>query len=60
MGALEMAYQGPTLAVEAESVRVAYAGGTAAIDIDVYENPNEYFGVAGRGNLPMPTAGAPF
>lgn len=33
MGALEMAYQGPTLAVEAESVRVAYAGGTAAIDI---------------------------
>ena len=33
MGALEIAYQGPTLAVEAESVRVAYAGGTAAIDI---------------------------
>lgn len=32
-GALEIAYQGPTLAVEAESVRVAYAGGTAAIDI---------------------------
>ena len=33
MGALEIAYQGPTLAVEAESVRVAYAGGTAPIDI---------------------------
>jgi biotin-dependent carboxylase-like uncharacterized protein len=33
MGALEIAYQGPTLAVEAESIRVAYAGGTAAIDI---------------------------
>ena len=33
MGALEIAYQGPTLAVEAESVRVAFAGGTAPIDI---------------------------
>jgi len=33
MGALEIAYQGPTLAVEAESVRIAYAGGTAPIDI---------------------------
>ena len=32
-GALEIAYQGPTLAVEAESTRVAYAGGTAAIEI---------------------------
>ena len=32
-GALEIAYQGPTLAVEAESIRIAYAGGTAAIDI---------------------------
>jgi biotin-dependent carboxylase-like uncharacterized protein len=32
-GALEIAYQGPTLAVEAESIRVAYAGGTAAIEI---------------------------
>lgn len=33
MGALEVAYQGPTIAIEAESVRVAYAGGTAPIDI---------------------------
>jgi biotin-dependent carboxylase-like uncharacterized protein len=33
MGALEIAYQGPTLAVEAESIRIAYAGGNAAIDI---------------------------
>lgn len=33
MGALEIAYHGPTLAVEAESIRIAYAGGTAAIDI---------------------------
>ena len=33
VGALEIAYQGPTLEVEADSVRVAYAGGTAALDI---------------------------
>ena len=33
MGALEIAYQGPTLAVEADSVRIAAAGGQAAIDI---------------------------
>ncbi len=33
MGALEMAYQGPTLTVEADSVRIAVAGGQAAIDI---------------------------
>ena len=32
-GALEIAYQGPTLAVEAESVRVAFAGGSAPVDI---------------------------
>ena len=32
-GALEIAYQGPTLAVEADSVRVAFAGGSAPIDI---------------------------
>ena len=31
--ALEIAYQGPTLAVEADSVRIALAGGRAAIDI---------------------------
>jgi biotin-dependent carboxylase-like uncharacterized protein len=33
MAALEIAYQGPTLAVEAESVRIALAGGTAPIEI---------------------------
>ena len=33
MGALEIAYQGPTLAVEADSVRIAVAGGRAPIDI---------------------------
>jgi biotin-dependent carboxylase-like uncharacterized protein len=33
LGALEIAYQGPTLLVEADSVRVAYAGTSAAIDI---------------------------
>jgi biotin-dependent carboxylase-like uncharacterized protein len=32
-GALEIAYQGPTLAVEAESVRVAFTGASAPIDI---------------------------
>jgi biotin-dependent carboxylase-like uncharacterized protein len=32
-GALEIAYQGPTLAVDADSVRVAFAGGSAVIDI---------------------------
>jgi biotin-dependent carboxylase-like uncharacterized protein len=33
IGALEIAYQGPTLAVEADSVRIACAGGQAAVDI---------------------------
>jgi biotin-dependent carboxylase-like uncharacterized protein len=33
IGALEIAYQGPTLRVEADSVRVAVAGGRAPIDI---------------------------
>jgi biotin-dependent carboxylase-like uncharacterized protein len=32
-GALEIAYRGPTLAVEADSVRVAFAGGAAAVEI---------------------------
>jgi biotin-dependent carboxylase-like uncharacterized protein len=32
-GALEVAYQGPTLAVEAESARFAFAGGTVAIEV---------------------------
>ena len=33
VGALEIAYQGPTLSVEADSVRIAIAGGHAPIDI---------------------------
>lgn len=33
LGALEIAYQGPTLEVMADSVRLALAGGTAAIDV---------------------------
>ena len=33
VGALEIAYQGPTLKVEAESVRIALAGGRASIEI---------------------------
>lgn len=33
MGALEIAYQGPTLVVEAESVRLAIAGGTAPVEL---------------------------
>ena len=33
MGALEIAYQGPTLRVEADSVRIAFAGARATIDI---------------------------
>ena len=31
--ALEIAYQGPTLAVETDSVRIALAGGKAVVDI---------------------------
>ncbi|MFD2183015.1 biotin-dependent carboxyltransferase family protein [Rhodoplanes azumiensis] len=31
--ALEIAYLGPTLAVEAESVRIAFAGGHASVDV---------------------------
>jgi biotin-dependent carboxylase-like uncharacterized protein len=33
MGALEIAYRGPVLAVETDSVRLAYAGGKAAIEV---------------------------
>jgi biotin-dependent carboxylase-like uncharacterized protein len=33
MGALEIAYQGPTLRVDADSVRVAVAGGRTSVDI---------------------------
>ena len=32
-GALEIAYRGPTLKVQADSVRLAYAGGVAAIEV---------------------------
>lgn len=32
-GALEIAYQGPTLLIEADSARVAFAGAAAALDI---------------------------
>src|SRR5262245_41102370 len=45
-GALEIAYQGPTLAVEADSVRVAFAGGAAAIVAVRGE------GAAGGGPMP--------
>ncbi len=38
MGALEIAYHGPTLRVEAESVRIAVAGGPAPIEILPAEN----------------------
>ena len=38
LGALEIAYQGPTLEIEAESVRVAFAGASAAIDVIEGEN----------------------
>src|SRR6476661_6787280 len=33
VGALEIAYQGPTLRVETDSVRIALAGGSASIEI---------------------------
>jgi len=33
VGALEIAYQGPTLSVEADSVRIAVTGGLAPIDV---------------------------
>src|SRR5262245_11562096 len=45
-GALEIAYQGPTLAVEADSVRVAFAGG--AVPIEVLRGE----GASGGGSLP--------
>ena len=44
IGALEIAYQGPTLQVEADSVRVAVAGGRARIDI----LPTDGDGTGGR------------
>jgi biotin-dependent carboxylase-like uncharacterized protein len=48
VGALEIAYQGPTLRVEADSVRVALAGGRAPIDI----LPADGDGSAGRRLAP--------
>ena len=45
VGALEIAYQGPTLRVEADSVRIAVAGGRAPIDI----LPSDGGGGAGPG-----------
>jgi biotin-dependent carboxylase-like uncharacterized protein len=45
-GALEIAYHGPTLVVEAESVRIAFAGGAAAIELLAGE------GAAGATRLP--------
>jgi hypothetical protein len=33
VGALEIAYQGPTLAVEADSVRLAFAGGPVVVEV---------------------------
>jgi len=38
LGALEIAYQGPTLRVEADSVRIAVAGGRAPVDILPMDN----------------------
>ena len=37
-GAIEIAYLGPTLAVEADDVRIAFAGADAAIEILADEN----------------------
>ena len=48
VGALEIAYQGPTLRVEADSVRIAVAGGRAPIDI----LPPDSDGSAGRRLAP--------
>jgi biotin-dependent carboxylase-like uncharacterized protein len=52
VGALEIAYQGPVLRVEADSVRIAVAGGRAAIDV----HPAGADGTAGRGLAPWQSA----
>ncbi len=52
VGALEIAYQGPTLRVEADSVRIALAGGRAPIDI----LPPEGDGGGGRRLAPYESA----
>ena len=52
VGALEIAYQGPTLRVEADSVRIAVAGGRAPIDI----LPPDSDGSGGRRLAPYESA----
>jgi biotin-dependent carboxylase-like uncharacterized protein len=52
VGALEIAYQGPTLRIEVDSVRIAVAGGRAAIDIF----PIDSEGTAGRRLAPYESA----
>ena len=52
VGALEIAYQGPTLRVEADSVRIAVAGGRASIDI----LPPDSDGSGGRRLAPYESA----
>ena len=52
VGALEIAYQGPTLQVEADSVRIAVAGGRATIDI----LPPDSDGSGGRRLAPYQSA----
>src|SRR5438132_3223181 len=52
VGALEIAYQGPTLRVEADSVRIAVAGGRAPIEI----LPPDSDGSAGRRLPPYESA----
>ena len=52
VGALEIAYQGPTLRVEADSVRIAVAGGRATIEI----LPPDSDGSGGRRLAPFESA----
>src|SRR3989442_577180 len=52
VGALEIAYQGPTLQVEADGVRIAVAGGRAPIDI----LPADCDGSGGRRLAPYESA----
>src|SRR3954465_11481506 len=52
VGALEIAYQGPTLRVEADSIRIAVAAGRAPIDI----LPPDSDGSAGRRLAPYESA----
>jgi biotin-dependent carboxylase-like uncharacterized protein len=54
VGALEIAYQGPTLRVEADSVRIAVAGGRVPIDILPTDNEGNVSG--GRRLAPFESA----